>query len=573
MPFTSHIAKLTVIITALALLGACTPKASQKDSKAEQAGKEHGAAHVTVDADNIYNLLVANIAFHRQQDKLALLSLSKVAEQTQNVRLLEDAILLAYQLNDEPLMRRLNSLLVEADPNNEYAQLNLAYYAFKENDTETGTAYLIDYLKSLKDTSPKSIRNATSLIITQNRDTQDNILYDLTHTENVNTHLTAAIIYGLNQRQDLHLTWLEKTLDLQPDLEYAATLKLDQLLKNKAPMKQIQRFTQAHLHKHDSHIQFQMLYISHLIDQQLYDEAIDNLKLVIKVEPEHRSAHYILGLTYLEQQQTNKAIDSFKNAIKVDPKNDQTRFYLAEAYQQKQDTENAIAALNSITSDANFFEAQTRIGLILANSDSLDAGMNYLENIDTHSNEEKLSIIMLQESLLRQQEDWSQTLTLLNNALTRFPDNTELLYSRGYIHAMMNNIQAHEKDMRRVIQLDPLNAEAYNALGYTLADQTDRYEEALALIQKADELSPGSAYILDSLGWVYYRLNQLDIALDYLLQAFDILRDAEIATHIGEVYWQLGNETQAQLYWQQAKEMDADNANLIETMQRLMGDS
>jgi Flp pilus assembly protein TadD len=134
----------------------------------------------------------------------------------------------------------------------------------------------------------------------------------------------------------------------------------------------------------------------------------------------------------------------------------------------------------------------------------------------------------------------------------------------------MGNVQDHERDMRKLIQLDPDNAHAYNALGYTLADLTTRYNEALVLIQKAVELNPNDAYILDSLGWVYFKLNELAQARVYLEQAFELSGDAEIAAHLGELYWTLGEKGKAKSIWRKAQKEAPDNKVLNRTLDRLL---
>lgn len=561
--------KYLALFLTLGLISACVSP-SHKESENASLSSQEISEYQLVESENIQNLLIANIAFHRLEDKLALDALSQVAVQSRNVRLLEDTILLAHQLNDEATMKRLNKVLIETDPDNDYALLNLANQALNSGEVRIGSDYLLRYLTHIDETTPRQIRNVSSLILKKDRATQESIVYDLTHTKNINTYLTAAIVYDFNQRLDLHQKWLDKALQLKPELEYAAVLKLNLLIKNEQELNVIRDFATSHLKQQPNQIQFHMLYISHLIEQQQYKTAIKALNKVLTQEPKHRSAHYIIGLTYLELQKRDKAISSFQTALKIDPQNDQARFYLAEAYELDNNHEKSIATLNSITSDSNYFDAQTQIGLSIAKHESVEEGIEYLKQIDTHSNYEKIQLILLQERLLRQNEKWDEIIQLLNDALSRFPDDTEIRYSRGFAYSMLNNIEMHERDMRRVLDTDPANAQALNALGYTLADKTTRYQEALELIQQANELSPGSPYILDSLGWVYYRLKQNETALKYLLEAYEIMPDAEIAAHIGEVYWQTGQTKKAEHYWQLGRKLDPDNKTLQETLIRLL---
>ena len=159
---------------------------------------------------------------------------------------------------------------------------------------------------------------------------------------------------------------------------------------------------------------------------------------------------------------------------------------------------------------------------------------------------------------------------VLNAALADLPDDVELLYARGLITAHMDLLDVHERDMRRLIELKPDHAHAYNALGYTLADRTTRYEEARALIEKALSLKPNDPFILDSMGWVHYRLGNRDQARDYLQQAIDLRLDPEIAAHLGEVLWMMDRHEEARAVWKRGESIDIKNKTLRETLRKFV---
>ena len=126
--------------------------------------------------------------------------------------------------------------------------------------------------------------------------------------------------------------------------------------------------------------------------------------------------------------------------------------------------------------------------------------------------------------------------------------------------------------MRSVIELDPGNADAMNALGYTLADQTNRHEEALELIEKALTIKPDEPAFIDSLGWVQYRLKNFEMALTYLRQAFERFRNDEIAAHLGEVLWVVGDKVEANQVWEQGLELAPESEILKNVIQRFRGE-
>lgn len=160
-------------------------------------------------------------------------------------------------------------------------------------------------------------------------------------------------------------------------------------------------------------------------------------------------------------------------------------------------------------------------------------------------------------------------MALLEGALQENSGAHSLLYSRAMLFEQRGNLTAMEADLRAVIEADPDNATALNALGYTLANRTQRYEEALALISRALELQPGEPAILDSMGWVLFHLGRYPESLDYLTRAFAEFPDAEVAAHLGEVMWVMGDRQGARTVWRAAAARDPDHPVLTETLRRL----
>jgi tetratricopeptide (TPR) repeat protein len=158
---------------------------------------------------------------------------------------------------------------------------------------------------------------------------------------------------------------------------------------------------------------------------------------------------------------------------------------------------------------------------------------------------------------------------MYSRALQQKSDDTNLLYARGLMAEKVDRLDMTESDLLKVISKEPDNANALNALGYTLADRTARYQEALDYIKRAAELVPDDPAILDSLGWVSYRLGKMDEALKWLSRAFEMLEDAEIAAHYGEVLWQTNQKEKARAIWEKGKLLNAEDPVLVETLKRI----
>ena len=176
---------------------------------------------------------------------------------------------------------------------------------------------------------------------------------------------------------------------------------------------------------------------------------------------------------------------------------------------------------------------------------------------------------LLEGEMLDRHQRGEDAVAAYDRGLQALPDDTRLLYARALLNDELNHVDASVRDLRRVLELKPDDANAMNALGYTLADRTDKQKEAFDLINKALTLKPGEPAIMDSLGWVQYRLGHLDAALTQLRTAYAKQPDAEIAAHLGEVLWASGQKDEARKVWEQGRKKDAKNKVLLETIQRL----
>ena len=172
--------------------------------------------------------------------------------------------------------------------------------------------------------------------------------------------------------------------------------------------------------------------------------------------------------------------------------------------------------------------------------------------------------------MLRESGAYQKAFQLLSKGLEKLPDYPDLLYDRALAAEKIGKHDIMEQDLRKLIQLRPDHAHAYNALGYSLAEHTDRLPEALELIEKAIALSPNDPYIMDSLGWVHYRMGNINQGLSYLQQAFGLNPDPEIAAHLGEVLWVQGTKDEAEKIWRTALKNHPGNEALLSTMKKFM---
>ncbi len=223
-------------------------------------------------------------------------------------------------------------------------------------------------------------------------------------------------------------------------------------------------------------------------------------------------------------------------------------------------------------SDERWFAAGMRIVVLADEQGDMPTSLARLGELRATSGadaDQAGDLYLLEAELLTRKSRNTEAMAVYARGLEQLPADPRLLYAKAMLAIELDDITGAEKDLRRIIADDADSAEALNALGYTLADRTDRIDEALVLIERALELKPGEASIIDSYGWVQYRLGHLDVAVRELRRAYAMSPDAEIAAHLGEALWTSGARDEARGVWEKARKADPDNRVLLETIQRL----
>lgn len=245
-------------------------------------------------------------------------------------------------------------------------------------------------------------------------------------------------------------------------------------------------------------------------------------------------------------------------------------FYQAQAAEALGMNREAIELFGRVTEGERALSSVVRRAELLAMEGDMDAARAALARLRTQVNPLVVEESWLAEAqILREYGDSEEAVRVLDRALEHQPRSVPILYSHALLAAELGWVDVAEKSLRAVLAEQPDNAAALNALGYTLADQTDRYEEAEALIRQAFILEPDQAAIIDSMGWIAFRLGRHAEAIEYLRRAFSIERNAEIGAHLGEVLWVIGQRDAARAVWRESVKVDPQDPVLVETLDRL----
>lgn len=325
------------------------------------------------------------------------------------------------------------------------------------------------------------------------------------------------------------------------------------------------------LKDHPDDLGLRMQYARMLVEDRDYEAAREQFLVLREKQPDNVEVLFNLALLYIETDQLDESAELLNRLVELDQKTDIAHYYLGRIEQSKEQHKSAIAHYIKVNSGAYMLEAKLRIASLFARLERVDEAIEQLDVLleETEEWPDSVRIYLTQGEIFRSHQRYQDGFDMYSRALGFNPDDINLLYARALIAEKVDRIDVAEADLLKVLSMEPDNADALNALGYTLADKTQRYQEAKAYIQKAIELVPDDPAIMDSMGWVHYRLGELQEALKWLSQAFEKLADAEIAAHYGEVLWQAGEQDKARAIWQQGQAVDAKHPVLVETLKRL----
>jgi tetratricopeptide (TPR) repeat protein len=368
-------------------------------------------------------------------------------------------------------------------------------------------------------------------------------------------------------QSDVALQALDKADSLKPGWNVAALLK-GQILFNKAPQSGID-FYQSFLEQHPDSNEVRVNMTKIMVNQKQFDAAKQQYPIILQYGKNSPEVTAVVGLLSFQAGDFAAAEGYFQQSLTQDFKDtDQLYIYLAQVTQKQNRDTDAMAWYNKVQPGQHFLEAQINLANLVARTQSVDKAIEKLDAIEDLTTEQEIIIIQTQASLLAKAKRDTEAFDLLDKATKNLPNTPELVYDYALAAERVNKTDVMESELRKVIAEKPDFAAAYNALGYSFADRNIKLDEAVTLIEKALTLSPNDHYMLDSLGWAHYRKGNLDKAITYLEQAYQVNQDPEIAAHLGEVLWKKGKYDEAKKIWADALSRNPDNELLITTTKK-----
>ena len=389
------------------------------------------------------------------------------------------------------------------------------------------------------------------------------------HRELAPAHLAMAQAAAAAGNEQLALTEVRRAAEIKPDWEAPAIFEA-QLLQKRSNAEAAKRLAQF-VEKNPSSRQGRLAFARALMADKRVPEARKQYEALLAANPNDAELVYTIGILAFQLKDYAVAEDNMKRLIALpdyrDP--DSARFILGQIAEEQKQWPRAIQWYEAIEDGEQALPARLRTANAIAKQGKLDAAREYLHKTAADHPGQEVQFTVAEAQLLRDANRTQDAYQLLGAALKSEPDQPELLYDFALTAEKLEKYDVLEANLRKLIEVKPDHAHAYNALGYSFAERNTRLGEARKLVEKALELAPEDYFIIDSFGWVQYREGDLKGAAQTLRRAYDGRPDAEIGAHLGEVLWMLGQRGEANRIWQESLKSAPDNETLLKTIKRL----
>ena len=359
---------------------------------------------------------------------------------------------------------------------------------------------------------------------------------------------------------------IDQALELRPAWELAALFKAELLAKGDAQLDFLKTWLVANPQAQD----VRLAYARGLVSEKRYEASRIEFRRLLSANPDNPDMLYAVGILSLQVNDIAEAEQQLKRFVEIGRGDlDPARFYLGQIADEGGRPDDALRWYDQVAAGEHVIPARVRAAQVLLRQNKLDEARERLAAARAGESGD-IRLLVAEAQLLRDAGRYAEAFAFLANALEMQPDQPDILYETALAAEKLGYVDLVERHLRRLIALKPDSAQAYNALGYSLADRNLRLDEAAQLIDKALSLMPDDPFILDSKGWLLFRQGKPAAALEALQKAYAQKSDPEIAAHIGEVLWVLGRSDEALVVWREAAKVHPTNEMLAATIKRFV---
>lgn len=568
--------KLEPILLAATLLAlsACAPatlKAPPDIAPAPAAeAKKTVLPNQELSAQTLYQYLVGEMALQRNQPELAVEAMLDLAKTSRDPRLARRATETAIQGRQPAQALEAAALWQSLDPESSQSTQAVAALLLNSGRLSEAQPYLEKIIASEEGARTAGFLHLNQMLARQrDRGAVLELVRDLakSHPEAAEAHFAIAQAAWSAGKRDETLAELKLIEKLRPGWE-PAVLFHGQALQEISVTDALE-FYRAFLSDHPKAKEVRLAYARLLVVEKQYLQARAEFQLVMEDVPNNPDMSFAIGLLAMQENDFEAADSYLQRALGNGYRDsNMVRLHLGQVAEERKRWDEAVKWYDSVEQGEHRLNARIRLAGLTARQGKLDEARLQLQQTDAGNKEQRALLIQAEAQLLREAKMYQEAFTVLGMGLEKLPKHPELLYDRAMVAEKLDKLDVLEQDLRQLIQLKPDNAHAYNALGYSFAERGIRLQEARDLVEKASALAPQDAFIMDSLGWIYFRLDQPAKAVELLRQALKLRPDPEIAAHLGEVLWTQGQHDEARTVWQSAAKRAPENEVLRNVMQK-----
>ena len=515
-------------------------------------------------ADVIYQLLVAEMAGKRGQSEIAKAHYARAAKLTDDVEVLERAMRIAIYAEDWLLALETTHRWAQQQGFNSENRQVLGLLYLRTGDVDAAEEQFLALVKQAQ----TSANNVYSLIANTLRQVDEKerslILMDrlvANDFTNAKAHYFYADLAMRAEQFQLAIDQAELAIGFDPNLTAAKTLRVQGL--SKVGESEMAFAEMAEMVADDAeNFALRLAYAQLLLGDERYNDAIKQLHVLLERRTDDSELLYTTALAHLQIQELAAAKKYLQQLVATNQRLDEAHYYLARIAEQEDDLETAIEHFSRVAYGDLFLESMIRLTDLYAETEGIKSAQEHISLVrkNTRNLPDIIRLYMAEAGLLYNRADYQSAYEVYSEGLREYPQHPDLLYARALVAEKLGRLDRLEADLKNLLEMDPQNANALNALGFTLADHNLRLDEARSFIERAYALSSDDPAIIDSMGWVNYRIGQLSEAENYLRKAFKLMPEAEIIGHLVEVLWAQQQQVQArELLEQGLQEFPADD--------------
>jgi tetratricopeptide (TPR) repeat protein len=537
---------------------------------AQVSGPPPNLPNQELTSQTLYEMLMGEIAAQRGSPGLAAQTFHELAKRTRDPRIARRAVEVANFARMPGLALESARLWQENDPGSAQALQAVTVLLIQSKRVDEAEPYIAKLFAPDANAAANGFMQLARLLA-NNPDPAANlrVVRNLAakYPNLPQAHLALSQVAAAANDEALALAEVRSALKLRPDWEIAAMYEA-QLLQRRSPGEAAKRLA-TFLEKHPDSRDVRLSHARMLVLDKRYPEAREAFETILKRFPKDIDAIYAVGLLAFQVKEYGVAEANMKRLLDLgyrDPNS--VRFTLGQIAEEQSDWPRAIQWYDGIQRGDQAMPARLRTANAIAKQGKLKEARAYLQGLSVNAEPQRVQLLVAESQLLRDANLHREAFDLLGEALKKIPDQPELLYDHALTAEKLDRFDILEASLKRLIELKPDHAHAYNALGYSFAERNLRLPEAKQLIEKALELAPTDFFIIDSMGWVLYRMGDLKGAARELRRAWEGRQDGEIGAHYGEVLWQMGQRDEARRVWQESLKLSPENETLQKTLKR-----